>query len=39
MMDRGDIVVDKLCGVDTEAFGIARVFIYACSATSLRATS
>lgn len=21
MMDRGDIVVDKLCGVDTEAFG------------------
>ena len=39
MMDRGDIVVDKLCGVDTEAFGYRRVLIYACSATSLRATS
>lgn len=29
MMDRGDIVVDKLCGVDTEAFGY-RPSIYLC---------
>ena len=29
MMDRGDIVVDKLCGVDTEAFGY-RPCIYLC---------
>lgn len=29
MMDRGDIVVDKLCGVDTEAFGY-RPCIYRC---------
>lgn len=29
MMDRGDIVVDKLCGVDTEAFGY-RPCVYRC---------
>ena len=29
MMDRGDIVVDKLCGVDAEAFGY-RPCIYLC---------
>ena len=29
MMDCGDIVVDKLCGVDTEAFGY-RPCIYQC---------
>lgn len=29
MMDRGDIVVDKLCGVDTEAFGY-RPCTYRC---------
>lgn len=29
MMDRGDIVVDKLCGVDAEASGY-RPFIYPC---------
>lgn len=29
MMDHGDIVVDKLCGVDTEAFGYRPCF-YLC---------
>lgn len=29
MMDRGDIVVDKLCGIDAEAFGY-RPCIYRC---------